>query len=286
VFRRYVDISNVSEDAVNVQPGFYSGLSSEAYHSAEGISTSFLKTFARAPAKARYGKREETEALKLGTLIHCAVTEPEELPQRYAVTDLDRMGTKAWEEAERRAGGRVLIKRPVWDEAHRIQDAVWRHPIARELLGAPGPVEDSFWWTDPETQVLCRGRADKIATSMRVIVDLKSTENASRDAFRKTIEDYFYDWQSFRYQDGVSHTPGGFVPEAFVFLPIEKEEPYLVAAYELMPDDMERARDQVREQMLRCAECLRTDVWPGYSETLEPIELTGRVDFRLSLRSR
>ncbi len=263
-----------------MQPGVYSGISSEAYHSSAGVSTSYLKEHRKAPAKARFGERRETEALKLGSLIHCAVTEPERLATRYAVTKLDRTGTKAWEDAERQAGGRILIKQADWDDALRMRDAVYRHPIARELLGAAGPVEDSFWWIDPETGVLCRGRADKIAAGMGVVVDLKSTEDASPAGFAKSVETYLYDWQNVIYTDGLAAAPGGFQAQAFVFLAIEKSYPHLVGAYELQAEDVDKARHQVREQMRSYRQCEITDTWPGYSDTLEPLAISARADFR------
>ena len=262
------------------EPGIYENVPEDEYHASEGVSVSYLKVHAQAPAKARYGERKETEALKLGSLIHCAVTEPDKLERRYAATDLDRSGTKAWIEAERKAAGRVLIKRDAMDDAKRIRDAVFLHPVARELLTAPGPVEASFWWIDPETGVLCRGRADKIIPGMRVLADLKSTEDASPRGFARTAENYLYDWQAAMYVDGINEAPGGFAAEAFVYLAIEKEPPFLVGAYEILPEHVERARAQVALQLADYRQCEMADHWPGYSETLEPLAISARADFR------
>ncbi len=263
-----------------MQPGVYSGLPAEKYHASPGVSVSYLKLHAVAPAKARYGVRKETQAQKLGTLIHCAVTEPEEMARRYVATDLERAGTKAWDAAEKEAGGRILIKQPQWDDALRIQDAVYRHPVARELLLAAGPVEDSFWWNDPETGLLRRGRADKIASDMRVIVDLKSAEDAGPSGFGQAATKYLYDWQAASYIDGMSLAPGGFRPEAFIFLAVEKDEPFLVGVYEIEASHIDRARHQVATQLSSYSECEATDTWPGYSQTLEPLAITARADFR------
>ena len=241
---------------------------------------SYLKRHAKAPAKARFGERKETEALKLGSLIHCAITEPDQLDLLYMPTEVERRGTKAWEAAEALAGGRILIKLPEWEEALRLRDAVFKHPVARELLSAPGPVEDSFWWHDPETGLLCRGRADKIVSGMRVVVDLKTTEDASPSGFAKSVEAYRYDWQHAMYVDGLRLAPKGFQAETFVFLAIEKEAPFLVGAYELLAADVERGHYQVQEQLRSYADCVQTGTWPGYSETLEPLAISARADFR------
>lgn len=267
-----------------MEPGVYDGIPEDHYHSSDGVSVSRLKRFAEAPAKARFGVQKETPALALGSLIHCAVLEPAELEHRYQVTDLDRRGTKAWDAAEAAAGGRELVKRADWDEALAIRDAVHKHPVARELLSGPLLVEQSMYWIDEETGLLCRGRTDGMRVDMRVLIDVKSTTDASPGGFARTVTDYFYDWQDAFYRAGINRS-AGWTPEAFIFVAVEKEPPYLVGAYEVDPADLEAARDDLREQLAHYAECLRTDTWPGYSETLELVRLpAARRAYRLGAR--
>lgn len=63
------------------------------------------------------------------------------------------------------------------------------------------------------------------------------------------------------------------MPEAFIFIAIEKEEPYLTAAYETAPADVDVARGQLRDVLDRYAACKARGIWPGYSDTLERLEL-------------
>ncbi|MGR0185383.1 PD-(D/E)XK nuclease-like domain-containing protein [Azospirillum aestuarii] len=254
------------------EPGIYR-IPEDDYHASPGLSVSKLKVFADAPAKAQFGERSETSTQRFGSLIHCAVLESADLENRYFVCDLDRLNPRdgVYKEAQAKAGHRTLVKRPDWDEALRIRDAVHQHPIAQELLGQNLLVEQSFYWNDEMTGLLRRGRADGLRPDMRVIVDLKSTADASRYGFARSVADYRYHWQDAFYRDGI--TAVAWEPEAFIFLAVEKEAPFLVGAYEVPEEDLQRGRERVREELIRYAECVRTNHWPGYSDTLETLHL-------------
>lgn len=253
------------------QPGAYAGVPFDIYQTSEGVSVSMLKRFAEAPIKATI-RADETPALRLGSLIHCAVLEPHRVNERYVVTDLDRRGTKAWEAAVEAASGRELVKRADWEAARRIRDAVHAHPIARDLLTPDLLVEQSLWWTDAETGVLCRGRPDGVLPTLKVVVDVKSTADAGREDFGRACANYRYHWQEAFYRAGVQ-AAFGWEPDAFVFIAVEKEPPYLVAAYEIDPYAVMRGQEQVRETLRRYDECRRAGQWPGYSEALERLYL-------------
>src|SRR5579871_1293905 len=116
------------------QPGIYLDIPSAEYHADPAINTSFLKEYANSPKKAREGERVETPAFEKGTLVHCAVLEPSALEQRYLPTNIERKNTRAWEQAERLAMGRQLVKQADFDDALRMRDAVQGDHEARELL--------------------------------------------------------------------------------------------------------------------------------------------------------
>ncbi|WP_372393760.1 PD-(D/E)XK nuclease-like domain-containing protein (plasmid) [Azospirillum sp. HJ39] len=258
------------------KPGLYDRIPEDQYHASPGVSVSRLKIFAKAPAKARYGQNKETDSLRFGSLIHTAVLEPAELDLRYMVTDLERFDPRTGDFKEEilKAKGRELVKRAEYEEALRIQDAVHAHPSAGALLRGDLRVEQSFYWIDPETGLLCRGRADSLRMELHAIVDLKSAADASPDprGFAKSCGEYKYHWQDAYYREGIEAVTG-WQPEAFVFIAVEKERPYLVATYELEPAAIERGREDVHEQLRLYAKCLKDDYWPGYSGEIEPLAM-------------
>ncbi|WP_431860084.1 PD-(D/E)XK nuclease-like domain-containing protein [Azospirillum sp.] len=261
-----------------MEPGIYPNIPEDEYHASNGVSVSKLKIFAKAPAKARYGEKKEAKALSFGSLIHCAVLQSHLLETLYHPCDLERLNPRdgAYKEEAAKAMGRELVKRPEFENALRIRDAVHKHPVAAELLKPQLLVEQSFYWIDEETGLLCRGRADGIRPEMRILVDLKSTEDASEVEFGWSCRNYKYHWQDAFYRDGVE-AACGWTPEAFIFLAVEKEAPFLVGAYELSPADLEEGRQEVRAQLTRYADCQRNNDWPGYSPTLETLTLPRRA---------
>lgn len=261
-------------------PGIYPDIPPGEYHAAKGVSTSFLKAFANSPRKARFGEREATQALESGTLIHAAVLEPDKLDTLYQPTNLERTGTAAWEAEERMAMGRKLVKRHEFDRSRRIRDAIYGDYEARELLTGI-QVEQSFWWIDPFTGVLRKGRADAVNPHFRCIVDVKTCEDSSREAFRSAVGRYKYHWQQASYTDGWQ-AAGGWEVHGFVFLALEKEEPFLCGKYRINPEDIDEARYDLNSIMPEVKTCLDTDAWPTRREG---VVMLGRLNRSAHLRT-
>lgn len=256
-------------------PGLYADIPEEIYHASPGVSVSALKRFAEAPAKVKVN-RKSTPSLAFGSLAHTAVLQPHLLADRYHVVDMERISAreKATKDAMAAAGGRELVKRSDWDDALRLRDVVHSHPTLREMLAPVGLLtEVSFYWHDPATGLLCRGRADGLRNDWRAVLDLKSTVDASPDGFAKSVASYNYHWQQAHYQHGLSFTWQK--PEAFFFIAIENEDPFLPAIYELDRHAVELGERQVAENLEAWAECERTGIWPGYPEQPQPLDLPG-----------
>ena len=59
----------------------------------------------------------------------------------------------------------------------------------------------------------------------------------------------------------------------FIFIAVEKDPPYGVAVYEATKGMLKTAKKQIAPLLDVYAECLKTDVWPGYKDELQQIEL-------------
>ena len=184
-------------------------------------------------------------------------------------------------------GHRNVMTQEQWDQVHAMRDAVMKHPAANALLtGAPGFAELSVYWKDPETGELCRCRPDFWRMD-GIVVDLKSTEDASPAAFARSMSKYHYHVQNSFYMDGINlalrqaGVVGGFddrpkhptSAKAFVFVACEKRYPYAVGVYALDPASVELGRATYRRNLNTYAECRRTGIWPAYGERIESISL-------------
>jgi exodeoxyribonuclease VIII len=189
---------------------------------------------------------------------------------------------KLWDEAKAEwlanNGQRTVLKPEEWDQLMNMRDAVMAHPIARALLtGRPGKAEQSVYWVDHATGVLCRCRPD-FWRDDNLIVDLKTTEDASPEGFAKSIANWSYDTQDAFYTDGVLAATGKPL-RAFVFLAVEKSarvvegQPLGVAVYQLDEAGRDIGRAKYREDLGVYAQCVKTGIWPCYGDKLKTISL-------------
>lgn len=175
----------------------------------------------------------------------------------------------AWQEVN---GHRTVLTQEQWDQLMAMRDAVMNHQAARALMTAkPGVAERSVYWIDEHTGELCRCRPD-FWREDDIVVDVKTTDDASPDGFAKSIANWRYDVQDPFYRDGIKAATGRDL-RAFVFLAVEKKAPHAVGVYVLDQESIELGRLQYRADLNRYAECRQTNTWPGYGDKIQTISL-------------
>jgi hypothetical protein len=245
------------------------------------ISKSGLDLINRAPALyyERYlnpnaEPQKETAALIIGSAVHCAVLEPSEFGKRYAIAPkVDKRtkdGKAAYEAFVADAGERIVIDADTATLAERIMTSVLRYKPAAYLL-KEGIAEQPIFWTDTQTEVECKAKPDWI-TDGGIIVDLKTTEDASPVGFARSVKKYRYDVQAAFYSDGYEQSTGK-TCNGFMFIAVEKAPPYLVAVYFVGSEDLNNARQRYRENLLAYKQCKQTGIWNGYSEIVTKVNL-------------
>jgi len=263
-----------------MKTGIYSGISNDDYHGGVGISKSGLDVLARSPLHywSKYldpnrERKEPTPAMKLGTAIHTAVLEPDEFTKRHMVApQVDRRtkdGKATWEQfvADAEAAGADLISADDFATCQAISRQVREHPTARKVF-ANGTPELSAYWTDAETGLLCKCRPDWLG--LPLIVDLKSTEDASAEGFAKSAWNFRYWVQAAWYVDGIEQATGQ-RPDAFVFAAFEKSAPYACAFYFADEAMLDMGRREYRRLLRILADCTAADRWPGYTTDVMPL---------------
>lgn len=247
----------------------------EQYHAGLGTSKSNLDAIAKSPAHylaaKMAAKKEPTAAQRFGSLVHTAILEPHKL-NVVVGPDLNK-NTNAWKAfiADAESAGKVVISKGEQDALAGMAGSISAHPSASWLLGH-GPVEHSAYWIDPGTGLLCRCRPDKFLRTAQgiILVDLKTTADASEAEFARSIENFRYHVQAAFYSDGIEQTLKERVT-AFAFVAIEKEPPYAVACYQLSAVDVEDGREAYQSDLFLLSECLQKNEWPAYSTRIETI---------------
>ena len=245
------------------------------------ISKSGLDLINRAPALyyERYlnptaEPQKETPALIIGSAVHCAVLEPSEFGKRYAIAPRFDKRTKEgkanFEAFVADAGERIVIDADTATLCERIMGSVHKHKPAAYLL-KQGVAEQPIFWTDSQIEVDCKAKPDFI-TDGGIIVDLKTTEDASPTGFARSVKKYRYDVQAAFYSDGYELSTGS-PCSGFMFIAVEKTAPYLCAVYFIGADDLANARQRYRENLLTYKQSKQTGLWYGYSEIITKINL-------------
>ena len=260
-----------------VQSGLTQGVPIDEYHKSIATSKSQLDQFAKSPAHylaSLATQRKETPAMRIGSLFHGLVLEPERVKIAVApVCDKRTKDGKAtWEAFCAENIGAEIVTAEEGEMLNGMVASVKAHPAARALLSGPGIAEGSCFWHDEQSGELCRCRPDFYRHDLGIIVDLKSTRDASPKEFARSIANYRYHMQSAFYQDGVESSTGDFI-KGFVFVACESTAPYAVAVYQLDMQGVEAGRITYQRLFLDLADCKESGKFPAYSDRIETISL-------------
>ncbi len=250
------------------------------YHRHPAISKSALDQLTKSPAHYKYwltAPHEETKALRVGSAFHMLVLEPDKFAQEYAVmmTGIDgrtKEGKAIKTQFEIDNAGKILLAADEYEMICGMRDSINAHPVASSLLSYPGEAEKSIFWTH-DLGVDCKCKPDYLRDD-GLIIDLKSTEDASPAGFMRHAERYRYYVQAAHYMQGVrEHTWQE--PRGFVFIAVEKAPPYVVACYQATPQMIFEGDAEVGRLLTLWKECKASDSWPGYQEEIMPLDRPG-----------
>lgn len=258
-------------------------LSNEDYHAHGAISKSGLDLIARTPAhyhaekisQDESVKREATKTLNVGTAFHLLTLEPEKFDEKVAI-DADSYPTK--EECGRTIKaqrqefidanqGKIILKQKDMDGLRERARSIRNHPAASYLLQGRGMVEPSIFATDADYGVECRIRPDWLRED-GLIVDLKTTRDASDSGFDKSIWNYRYHVQAALYMDMYEKATGK-ESVGFALVPVENSAPFLPGRPVLITKSSDwyyLGRKTYLNNLETYAHCLKTDEWPGYGD--------------------
>ena len=266
----------------DLTPGVYDDMPPSVYHQKRlgVVSNGALKHIDRAPKfyRAWIDDTEhdaQTDALVFGSRFHCALLEPERFAAEYTAEpdfgDCRFKAAKAERDAWRKNNaGKELISATDAETIAGMVDAIKADPLASRLL-RDGVPERTVVWKDEETGLICKVRPDLHVEKRGMVVDAKSCQDASPDAFARDVAKHLYHQQDALYRDGMRCADLGV--QHFVFLAVEKSWPFLVGVHTLDSDAVARGYSRARTNIDRLAECLRTNKWPGHSDNINTLGL-------------
>lgn len=236
-------------------------MSDEEYFSDTGeISRSMLVTFMKSPElyHAKYIAKSILEttspALQLGIALHEYVLEG----GYHRTVTSPKFGNSKAAKAEREAfleenSGKNIITFEQSELVVRMAEALLASEVCRTFLKMEGHTEQVYRWTH-STGLKCKAKIDKVAAGAPIVIDLKSSSDATPEGFAKSVGNYRYDIQGEFYcmAAGATH---------FANVVVQSSYPHITGLYQLDAEDLEKARREIDAAMERLAECYATGDW-------------------------
>lgn len=240
-------------------------MSNRDYHAAPGISKTALDNINESPLYFRYRLEmplEVKESLIFGSAYHCLWLEDEPFDSLFYITETQPRSPKM------DALGRWPISEANLSKIKLMLGRLAQHKRAPSLK--MGLREVSFFWTDPETGILCKCKPDTLLLT-GIVNDNKTTTDVDSRAFSDTIFKRRYQVQGAFILDGVrlaleqSGQDIGLerAPDTFVLTAQEKEAPFDILCRPLGPTSIVQGEELYKKDLETYARCVQDDVWPG-----------------------
>ena len=250
---------------------FVLGMPNDAYHAYEGVSKSSLDLISRSPAHYMCGAKQKSKRhLELGTALHTAVLEPERFLNEYMILKGVKARTATeYKQAVKANGSELVLIETEACNIISLQETVAATPEVNDELASCTMFEVSAF--KEINGVLCRCRFDAINLETHFTIDLKSTQNSSREEFSESVYNYRYHVQDAFYSLVYREITGHEL--TFKFLAVENEPPHCPMIYELDDEAKRFGLLDVERDMVAYNAATDSHEWKGYEQTNEPLTL-------------
>ena len=261
------------------------------YYASRSLSHSKLCCLAQNPMEFRMRyvddppslPQKESDAFAMGHAVHCLALEPESFSDRFFVLPkIDRRtkeGKAAYAEIQEASKSKTLLDGDDYADAIACVQALNNHPEFATIMAQPRRVEVPFEFDLFGHRF--KAKPDCIVDSMKLIIDIKTTDDASPHRWQWSAVDYGYHRQVYIYQQAVQLETNEWY--RFVFAVVEKPKPSTrgipptVALYELDSDTVRMGLEDSAGLVLQYEHRLETNNWQQpYSSGIVPLRLPKR----------
>ena len=261
------------------------------YYQIKALSHSMLSCLAQNPmeCKMRYVDdpptlpKKDSAAFAMGHAVHCLALEPESFSDRFFVLPkIDRRtkeGKAAYAEIQEASKSKTLLDGDDYADAIACVQALNNHAEFATIMAQPRRVEVPFEFDLFGHRF--KAKPDCIVDSMKLIIDIKTTDDASPHRWQWSAVDYGYHRQVYIYQQAVQLETNEWY--RFVFAVVEKPKPSTrgipptVALYELDSDTVRMGLEDSAGLVLQYEHRLETNNWQQpYSSGIVPLRLPKR----------
>ena len=261
------------------------------YYAIKALSHSMLSCLAQNPMECRMRyiddppslPPKDSAAFAMGHAVHCLALEPEKFEERFAVAPkVDRRttaGKVAWAEYLADCEGKIVLDEQDHADAMACVQALNDHAQFAAIMAQPRRVEVEHQFDLFGHRF--KAKPDAIIDSMRLILDIKTTDDASPHRWQWSAVDYGYHRQNAIYREALRNDAGEWY--RFIFAVVEKPKPSTrgipptVALYELDPDTVLMGYEDT-QMLVRDYEDRMSNGWwqQYYSDGIVPLRLPKR----------
>ena len=254
--------------------GRFPGVDIDSYHrQLPGISKTDIENAALSPANMiarRSSEDKKSDALIMGQMLHSRLefyNDNEKFNSLFVqMPTFKGEGSRAAKaEWILQNKDKTALDASDLEAIEGMLQGVLRNPQSCDLLKAEGINEETIYWNDLDSGVLCKCRPDKRVFNYLgspITIDWKTIGRFSVSEVQSAIKDYSYHVSAAFTIDGLRAT--GAEPGPYVFVFIEKTDPHRVLCVPARDVDVEIGRHKYKKILKQIAECQKTGVYPGF----------------------
>ncbi len=238
------------------------------------LSSTNIRTFKKNRKQFEYSLTHElvkqTKAMADGTAVHAFFLERDKFDTDFVIKPADmRLNTKAGKEWALEQKDKIIIDSELGNNLYEMEKSFMDSP-AKLIYDIKGQTELSYFWDDLVT-IKGKCRPDWISDGGEIVVDVKTTTDASPRGFQKSIANWGYHLQLGWYLRGLRKL--GLPAEQFIFIAIEKTAPFCVGVYKADQKMINFAIKELDQLMPEIQTAMVSNEFPDYTPEITSIGL-------------
>ena len=250
-------------------------ISNAEYHGRKThLSSTDVRTFKKNKKQFEYMLTHEltkqTKAMADGTAVHAFFLERAKFETDFVIKPADmRLNTKAGKEWAQEHQSKIIIDFELGNNLLEMEKSFMDSP-AKLIYDIKGQAELSYFWDDFGT-IKGKCRPDWISDDGSIVVDVKTTTDASPYGFQKSIANWGYHLQLGWYLRGLRKLV---LPvKEFIFIAIEKTPPFCVGVYSADQNMIDFAMKELDQLMPEIQTAMMSNEFPDYTPEITSIGL-------------
>ena len=238
------------------------------------LSSTNIRTFKKNRKQFEYSLTndliKQTKAMADGTAVHAFFLERDKFDTDFIVKPADiRLNTKAGKEWALEQKDKIIIDSELGNNLFEMEKSFIDSP-AKLIYDIKGQTELSYFWDDLGT-IKGKCRPDWLSDDGSIVVDVKTTTDASPRGFQKSIANWGYHLQLGWYLRGLRKL--GLSAEQFIFIAIEKTAPFCVGVYRADQEMINYAMKELDQLMPEIQTAMVSNEFPDYTPEITSIGL-------------